>query len=133
MPKIQIKRHSLLVETMPSWYFFSGVGAFASAGASRYRHVHHFGLFRVRVSQQKTSPCLTGHCIAYLKRSCRDTYRISGFFVYVCVRRFLTCALQHTVAGLVKIDEETRTSFWPFSCTCVGSNQEITHLRNCNV
>ena len=31
---MQIKRHWLLVETMPFEYFFSGVGAYASGGAS---------------------------------------------------------------------------------------------------
>ena len=30
---MQIKRHWLLVETMPFEYFFSGVGVFASGGA----------------------------------------------------------------------------------------------------
>ena len=47
-----------------------------------------------------------------------DRYTFWAVFVYVCVRRFLTCALQHTVTEVVKIDEETRTRFGAFLRTC---------------
>ena len=59
-----------------------------------------------------------------------DRYTIWAVFVYVYVRRFLTCALQHTVTEVVKIDEETRTRFGAFLRTCVWSNHENAHLRN---
>ena len=65
---MQIKRHWLLVETMPFEYFFSGVGVYASGGAA-ITNKRSAGVYADRGALMTDRPraVLRGYCPRYPK------------------------------------------------------------------